>query len=84
MKMFSLSSTVEEKEDEGGIPGLDWQEDQEYIKEQAFNEKVKSLKKVPYSKPIPRNFEKAWLGHEIPQPVEGEDQCECFVLFKGN
>lgn len=44
------------------IPGLDWAADEQYLKQQ--NEQRIPRKRVPYARPVPKNFEQAWLGQK--------------------
>ncbi|XP_076472222.1 uncharacterized protein LOC143301721 isoform X2 [Babylonia areolata] len=60
-----LKPKEEEGEEVPSIPGLDWNQDSPFFKQMAA-EKL-PMKKIPFARPIPRNFEKAWLGHETPQ-----------------
>lgn len=53
-------------EEEGNIPGLD-------LDTSSLNDKKGAEKKVPYSKPIPKNFQAQWSAHEAPKVEEGTD-----------
>jgi len=56
-----INADCESEEKNGGIPGLDL--------DHAVDEGKKfANKKVPYSKPIPRNFQAQW------NEIEGEDE----------
>ncbi|XP_070207931.1 pre-mRNA 3' end processing protein WDR33-like isoform X2 [Littorina saxatilis] len=64
-----LRPKEEESEDIPNIPGLDWNQDSAFFKQMAA-EKM-HVKKIPFARPIPRSFEKAWLGQE-PLPSSAE------------
>ena len=40
------------------------------------------MKKIPFARPIPRSFEKAWLGQETPQSaMEKGGVCVCMCVY---
>lgn len=47
-----------------GIPGLDWDKEVEVVKHTEHN--IHQRKKVPYSRPVPRQFEQAWAENKQP------------------
>lgn len=59
---------VEPAEEElPSIPGLDWSSDAQYFKEQQSKmEDRQPRKKAPYSRPIPKSFEQAWITNQQP------------------
>ena len=67
-----ITSLVSEEEEEAvpEIPGLDWNTDSPFFKEIA-KERLPT-KKVPFARPIPRSFEKAWLGQDAPPTTPAE------------
>jgi hypothetical protein len=78
--MFCVTDESElsgDKEEAASIPGLDWSQDQAILKEQAMKQRIDSMnmKKVPYARPIPRSFEKAWLGQESPSTTVESSKC---------
>ncbi|XP_064642094.1 pre-mRNA 3' end processing protein WDR33-like isoform X2 [Lineus longissimus] len=78
MGMEPIPPVEEEKpkEPEGpSIPGLDWsEEDHQLLVIQERQEKLNMLKrkKIPYAKPVPRDFQDAWDSGE----VAAEEQVE--------
>ncbi|KAL4220791.1 WD repeat-containing protein 33 [Mactra antiquata] len=54
-----------EEEELPSIPGLDWSSDAQYFKEQNKVEE-RPRKKAPYSRPIPKSFEQAWVTNQQP------------------
>uniref|UniRef100_A0A8W8K9P4 Pre-mRNA 3' end processing protein WDR33 n=1 Tax=Magallana gigas TaxID=29159 RepID=A0A8W8K9P4_MAGGI len=68
-----LASKEEENEEEDdlpAIPGLDWSADESFFKQQE-QPKI-PIKKIPYAKPIPWDFERAWMTNKLPN-AEKED-----------
>ena len=60
-----LDVAEEDTEEVPNIPGLDWNQDSPFFKQIAADRMP--VKKIPFARPIPRSFEKAWLGQEPPQ-----------------
>lgn len=69
-EISSLSCGSGSDNDLPAIPGLDWVADEQYLKQQ--NEQRIPRKRVPYARPVPKNFEQAWLGQK-PAGVAGTD-----------
>ncbi|KAK7473312.1 hypothetical protein BaRGS_00035444 [Batillaria attramentaria] len=46
------------------IPGLDWNMDSPFFKQMELNKLPQ--RKIPYARPVPKSFEKAWQGKEAP------------------
>lgn len=67
--MFVISEKAE-VEDLPAIPGLDWSADESFFKQQ--DQPKVPIKKIPYAKPIPWDFERAWMTNKLPN-VEKED-----------
>lgn len=63
-------SENEEEDDLPAIPGLDWSADESFFKQQE-RPKI-PIKKIPYAKPIPWDFERAWMTNKLPN-AEKED-----------
>lgn len=68
----------EETEDVPNIPGLDWNQDSPFFKQIAAERMP--VKKIPFARPIPRSFEKAWLGQEPPQTAMEKGIVDFFFL----
>ena len=51
------------------IPGLDWSADESFFKQQ--DQPKVPIKEIPYAKPIPWDFERAWMTNKLPN-VETE------------
>ncbi|XP_069106049.1 pre-mRNA 3' end processing protein WDR33-like [Argopecten irradians] len=49
-----------EGEDLPSIPGLDWSADEQFFREQQLLREIPK-KKIPYARPIPWEFEQAWM-----------------------
>ena len=62
--LFFLSSAKPDNE-LPSIPGLDWSSDMQYLKEQALKD-MPQRKKLPFSRPIPKCFEQAWISNQQP------------------
>jgi hypothetical protein len=68
---ISLDVSVQaEVEDLPSIPGLDWSADESFFKQQE--QPRMPIKKIPYAKPIPWDFERAWMTNKLPK-MEKED-----------
>ena len=58
-------STAKPDNELPSIPGLDWSSDMQYLKEQALKD-MPQRKKLPFSRPIPKCFEQAWISNQQP------------------
>lgn len=61
---------VEVEREEPAIPGLDWGADEEFLRQQ---DRHQPKKKIPYARPIPRNFEEAWTTNKQPKDFRNEE-----------
>ncbi|XP_061163198.1 pre-mRNA 3' end processing protein WDR33-like isoform X1 [Saccostrea echinata] len=68
--LVSKEEEKAEEEDLPSIPGLDWSADESFFKQQE--QPRMPIKKIPYAKPIPWDFERAWMTNKLPN-VEKED-----------
>lgn len=64
---------VEVEHEEPAIPGLDWGADEEFLRQQ---DRHQPKKKIPYARPIPRNFEEAWTTNKQPKDFRNEEARE--------
>ena len=64
--------TEVEEEELPSIPGLDWSQDVEFFKTQHARQEERPRKKLPYSRPIPKSFEHAWVTNQQPPSMFNE------------
>ncbi|WAR15169.1 WDR33-like protein, partial [Mya arenaria] len=74
---YGLPPDKEEKmepaEELPAIPGLDWSADAEFFKEERSHHDDRGRRKAPYTRPIPRSFEQAWVTNQQPTIVKRDD-----------
>lgn len=71
--MIFLPAEEIEEYDVPNIPGLDWNSDSPFFKQMDLQRMPQ--KKIPFARPIPKNFEQAWAGNKsLPSSASEEDK----------
>jgi hypothetical protein len=58
------------QDDDINIPGLDWETDSQFLKD--HHREQNQRRKIPYSRPIDREFVHAWRSNKQPPSISGE------------